>query len=323
MNRKKYYYDEHFFEVINSESNAYYLGLLYADGYVNDKLDYVELTLLEKDFKILERFYFELKSNRKPIYIRNDKYCRLIINSKKIVKDLIMLGCTNNKTHTLNFPDNINENLTHHMIRGYFDGDGSIWCDKRNQYHVQFDGNLNFISGVKKFLNKNLFIENKQVSKRHLNSENNIVVLKYGGNCLTKKIFDLLYDDATLYLERKYEKFLSVICQQDYVIEYDGVHYSKHNVSNLYDIIETISGLKRSKIRSRFNSGWNVNEIIEYGVRDKNKVSVSKYNLNDEFLNTYISLEEAARKNNCNSDSISRNAKKNRKYKNYYWRINK
>ena len=208
MDKRKYYYDEHFFEAINSESNAYYLGLLYADGYVNDRLGYVELTLHKNDFKILERFYLELKSNRKPIYIRNNKYCRLMINSKKIVKDLIMLGCTNNKTHTLKFPNNINDNLIHHMIRGYFDGDGSVWCDKkRNQFHVQFDGNLEFINGVMNFIDEKLFIENKKLGKRHLNRDDNIVVLKYGGNCLTKKIFNLLYKNAIIYLERKYEKF--------------------------------------------------------------------------------------------------------------------
>jgi len=38
--------------------------------------------------------------------------------------------------------------------------------------------------------------------------------------------------------------------------------------------------------------------LLKYGIkRIKNKLSVSKYNNNNEFLDTYVSLEEAARKN--------------------------
>lgn len=143
--KKKYYYNEDFFNEINTESKAYFLGLLYADGYINDKLKYVELTLHKDDCEIINQFIVELKSNRKPVFIKNKKYCRIIINSEKMVNDLIVLGCTNNKTHTLKFPNNISDKLMHHMIRGYFDGDGSIWCTaKRNQYNVQFDGNHDF-----------------------------------------------------------------------------------------------------------------------------------------------------------------------------------
>ena len=36
MASKKYFYDDNYFEKIDSEDKAYYLGFLYADGYVNN-----------------------------------------------------------------------------------------------------------------------------------------------------------------------------------------------------------------------------------------------------------------------------------------------
>lgn len=320
--KKKYYYDEDYFKEINTESKAYFLGLLYADGYINDKLNYVELTLLKDDCEIINQFVCELKSNRKPILIKNKKYSRIIINSEKIVSDLIKLGCTNHKTHTLKFPENINGDFIHHMIRGYFDGDGSIWRDvNRNQFNVQFDGNYDFLIGVSKAINNYLFILNKSFGKRHKNRTDNIVTLKYGGNCIVKKIYEYLYNNANFYLKRKKEKFLMINCQYRNNIEYNGVQYGGHNIHILYDIIQNKTDLTRNKIHSRLMNGWNVYDIIIYGKRDKNKKSVSKFDLNNFFLETYISLEEAARQNNAYSDAISRNAKKNRKYKNFYWRF--
>lgn len=39
-----------YFENIDTEEKAYWLGFLYADGYVNANEDKIELCLAEKDF---------------------------------------------------------------------------------------------------------------------------------------------------------------------------------------------------------------------------------------------------------------------------------
>ena len=44
------------FENIDTEEKAYWLGFLYADGYVNANEDKIELCLAEKDFHHLEKF---------------------------------------------------------------------------------------------------------------------------------------------------------------------------------------------------------------------------------------------------------------------------
>lgn len=320
---KKYYYDDNFFEKIDSESKAYFLGLLYADGYVNNKLNYIELTLKSDDLEIINKLISEIKSNRIPYSIKNGKYYRLIINSPKMTNDLINLGCINNKTHLLKFPNNISDELIHHMIRGYFDGDGSIWCTaKQNQYHIQFDGNYDFLIGVHTTINNHLFIENKLFSKRYKNRIDNIVTLRYGGNCVIKKIYDYLYFNANFYINRKRDKFLLANCKYNIQYEYNGTIYSGHNIHQLFNLIIKNTGLKRNEIHNRLMSGWNVYDIMKYGKLNKKMKKISKYDLDNNFIESYDSLNNAAEINNINPDAISRNAKKHRKYKNFYWRFN-
>jgi|AntAceMinimDraft_18_1070375.scaffolds.fasta_scaffold22457_2 hypothetical protein len=266
MANKIYFYDEDYFKNINSEEKGYFLGFLYADGYVNDigYNNYVELTLSIIDEYILEKFLKLIKSNRK-IYKINNKYSRIIINSKKIVNDLKKYGCVNNKTHNLKFPNNINEKYFKHIIRGYFDGDGCVWLTN-NTYHLQFTGNIDFLYGIENYLLKNLNIKKKDhYSPCNRNRKNNIRALKYGGNQIVTKIFNLLYKDSTIYLKRKYEKFLIAkenIKEKNHIVFYKGIEYDSYNKGKLIDIIQNKTIFNRDIISSRLIRGWTVDEII-------------------------------------------------------------
>lgn len=126
---RRYTVNENYFECVDTIDKAYFLGLLYSDGYVNSGGFY--LSLCETDLSILEVFKktigysgdIKTKSNG------NEKHCiqkHLNIHSSKLAKSLISLGCVQNKTHILKYPSFLNEKLTSHFIRGYFDGDGCI-----------------------------------------------------------------------------------------------------------------------------------------------------------------------------------------------------
>ncbi len=272
MAHKIYYYNDDFFEVINSEEKAYYLGLLYADGYINDigYNSYVELTLQIEDKYILELFLSTLNSNRVPSEIKNGKYSRIVLNSKKIVDDLKNFGCINKKTHFLKFPSNIEHKYLHHLIRGYFDGDGCIWQNKiDNQYHISFTGNIDFLIGIEEYILGNLLLDKKKhYSPCNRNRKNNIRALKYGGNQIITKIFDLLYKDSTIYLHRKHEKFINAknnIKEKNHIISYNGITYDSYNKDKLIDIIENKTTYNRDVISSRLIKGWTVEELINSG----------------------------------------------------------
>ena len=64
---KKYFADETFFDVINTEEKAYWLGFIYADGYITTKRNNgnqsLGITLSKSDKEHLEKFKRSIKSN--------------------------------------------------------------------------------------------------------------------------------------------------------------------------------------------------------------------------------------------------------------------
>ena len=87
--------NENYFESIDTEHKAYWLGFMLADGCVNKSRDRIELSLKEEDYDHLVKFKNDLNSGHKigkKIKTINDKVYisyRLGFNSKKMKKDLI------------------------------------------------------------------------------------------------------------------------------------------------------------------------------------------------------------------------------------------
>lgn len=200
--------DETYFETINTEEKAYWLGFLYADGNVNK--NNIEISLKYDDIEHLEKFKKSLNSDVKitdgyrkcKVSTNPDKelrYARLIITSTKMTNDLIKLGCVPNKSLTLTFPteEQVPNHLIRHFIRGYFDGDGCVSIDKSKTPSILFQvtGTYDMLINIKKFFN----------IKANVHKIINIHDLRCKGNKKAIEIFDILYKDANIYLQRKYD----------------------------------------------------------------------------------------------------------------------
>lgn len=61
----------------------------------------------------------------------------LRFSSVDMCRDLFNLGIPKNKSVSIKFPTFLNEDLIHHFIRGYFDGNGCIWSGKRKRMVVK------------------------------------------------------------------------------------------------------------------------------------------------------------------------------------------
>lgn len=126
--KRQYDFDQHFFSELVSEPQAYYLGLLFADGSVFSG-NKTEITLQEQDVHILEAFRVCLGHSPplsyRPFETRKNCY-RLTFCSKKMYDDLQSWGITPAKTHTLELKRQIPNHLKTHFIRGFWDGDGYI-----------------------------------------------------------------------------------------------------------------------------------------------------------------------------------------------------
>jgi FKBP-type peptidyl-prolyl cis-trans isomerase SlpA len=115
---RKYNCDENYFEKIDTFEKAYWLGLLFADGYVRKRKQFngkhkqggiVGISLKNGDEYLLNKFINDLKSNYSLTKQIKDDFLssKLEINSSKMVDDLIKLGCVPKKSLIL-LPPKIN-----------------------------------------------------------------------------------------------------------------------------------------------------------------------------------------------------------------------
>ena len=210
--KRKYPIVEDFFDKINTEEKAYFLGFLYADGYNNTDRNSVNLSLKEDDKEILEILNNLLQPNKPLQYVEfkaanfSNQY-RLVIANKHISQKLVELGCGKAKTHTLTFPtkEQVPSHLIRHFVRGYFDGDGSVSGDKQKQFC--FVGTIDFLLPLQQILIKELNLSKTKLDCRHKGRDNEIRSLRYCGINQCIKFRDWLYEGATIYLERKKNMF--------------------------------------------------------------------------------------------------------------------
>ena len=203
--------DESIFERIDTEEKAYWLGFLYADGYVNNRQ--IELTLKAEDLEHIQKFKAFTKSEHKISHRKEINAYRITICSPKIALDLMNLGCTQAKSLTLTFPskEQVPEHLIHHFMRGYFDGDGCI-AYGQGQYRLSILGTSEFLDKYEDYILNILNRTNR--NKRRYNGQ--ALSIQYAGTEQVYKIYNFLYKDATIYLDRKYNKFLkNAVLRQD------------------------------------------------------------------------------------------------------------
>lgn len=210
-----------FFKKIDSEASAYFLGFLYSDGCVQIKNNTytVSLKLKSNDQIILEQFR-NIMSPSSPIKITQNKgssntYSYFRINQKEICEQLIFHGCIPNKSLILQFPETVPNKLISHFLRGYSDGDGTIYKNHfKNKKTIntiwKIISTKQFCNQVANILKEQLDINCSQSLSRPKTNQIT-TALSVGGNLQTKKLLDWMYQGATVYLPRKYDKYLEFI----------------------------------------------------------------------------------------------------------------
>lgn len=198
-----------YFSTINSNEKAYFLGFIYADGHINIKRNSLKIDLSSKDSHILQSFSDILYGNNYvKTYTRNDKnYAYLQVVSKQIVSDLKNSGLKQQKTCDLQFP-NIEEKYWSHFMRGLIDGDGCIYPQKPLI-------NLICTKDIARFVIDNIFSKFKFRSSEKIcqlsDGVSEISSIRLQGISQSKIFLDWLYQDSTIHLHRKYEKYQQVL----------------------------------------------------------------------------------------------------------------
>ncbi len=192
-----------------SPEMAYVLGLIITDGCIS-KAGQVSLNM--NDNELLEKVKKVLGSEHKiePSKHQKGLYC-FHFARVKLVEDLLKFGISSRKSLTVKFPDVPQDFLTH-FIRGVFDGDGSVYFDKRSKnYPIR----TNFHSGSKDFIEKleDSLIKLGMPKRRKISQQKTKNGVYYGiryGHKDSLKLHTILYNNTQngLFLARKYKRFL-------------------------------------------------------------------------------------------------------------------
>lgn len=195
-----------------SANMAYIIGFTYADGYLvrtdnnKDNIPFYRLGwhLAHKDISILQRFKDELQLTS-DIKVLADGSIDLRTTNQALCIFMLEKGVLPNKTKRLSMPDMPIE-MEPHFIRGYFDGDGTVY--RRKQKNDSWLS-INIVGSTKYFLQTIGDVMRARIRViPKIRSKGTYWVLEFN-NMESIAIYRWLYDnDNSLFLDRKRQVFV-------------------------------------------------------------------------------------------------------------------
>lgn len=211
VNKRKYFVDESFFEVIDTQEKAYVMGWFYSDGSNSLSPNIAKIDVAEDSVDILVKIKDVLGSNARIVAMKNsaNSYAgenaqmlhRLGIYNKRVSKQIAALGICGNMTYTRTWPEWLTEELEPHFIRGLIDGDGCISVSKKNGFAISYWGTEMMCDGLSRVLTK-IGVEH---SHRTDKNGHNYVRITKQTECV--KFADYIYEESTIYLARKFDNY--------------------------------------------------------------------------------------------------------------------
>lgn len=202
-------YNRNAFEKIETEEEAYWLGFILADGYINEERKLLQIKLAEKDKKHLKKFlqflqFQDIENNIKTdiggAYTRDNKCCVVKINGEQLIKNLNQFNLFQAKS-TKEVPCVLNnKTLEKAYIRGIIDGDGYL---RTTQNGFGIVGSYEVLEYIKNYIHNNIC----DMSNVSIVEHGTIYKLAVNGINKTSKIINYFYKDANIYLDRKYSIF--------------------------------------------------------------------------------------------------------------------
>jgi hypothetical protein len=208
-------FNEDYFEIIDSEDKAYWLGFIAADGCVYHRVikkrnglrhNYsLIMSTAELDLEHLTKFCSSIKANFIPKLmnkrVSNPCY-QLTFYSKKIFDDLNHKGIVPKKSLILKPPKHVPNKFIKHWIRGYFDGDGSIFLTSKSQrYRADILGTFKVLDFIR---------DNVGNIGTDIRCQGKIFSYRISKQIELKQLRNFMYNDSTIWLERKRIKFFNM-----------------------------------------------------------------------------------------------------------------
>jgi transposase-like protein/intein-encoded DNA endonuclease-like protein len=198
---------EDFFDNIDSEKKAYYLGWIMADGNVsiyNNQYS-LKLHIGFQDKHIIDDFLKDIKATYIPkekesilnTTGKKHKSYYVSLTSKHMIESLISLGVIPNKTGK-EFIPNIPKRFLKDFLRGFFDGDGITSIGEKNK--IGFVSSKYMIIQILELLKWNLSIQPHHTTPY-------IYYFLTSSKDKIKDLYNYMYKDANVFIKRKHDRF--------------------------------------------------------------------------------------------------------------------
>ena len=230
--RRKYTFNECYFDKIDTEEKSYWLGFFFADGCVRKNT--FSCVLKSDDDYHLSRFLGAIDANNVSLKYRDTAYnTRSVgfwITSEHMVKMLNSMGFVERKTYVNSeyIFTRIPEELKIHFIRGYWDGNG---CVKLRQNRFGDIGvvclNEKLLTAFTEYFNNRAGDNRFSKVFKDINGYFRIVICGEKA----KTVCNWFYENCTVCLDRKYKKYLQF---KTYTKNYRGIRQRKSGRYQVY-----------------------------------------------------------------------------------------
>ena len=203
--------DTTFFDVIDSEQKAYVLGFIIADGCIS-KNGTLMFANQEEDKDVLEKIKIALQCDALIRRIESDvrkSQMLFSVHCLQYQSALLTMGIDNRKTYTFEMSSVlpfVPNSLERHLLRGMFDGDGGLGLykypyQKKHSVALTYTGRLNVCEYVREKFGLSTKLAHEKGDFYSVRSTCRADVIRIG---------HYLYDDATIYMDRKMDKVIAI-----------------------------------------------------------------------------------------------------------------
>lgn len=192
-----YRLNEGAFDSLDTEASAYWLGFIYADGFTGRNLLSVHLNVRDRQQVVALREFLE---SDVPIVEDGGNKVTVTVNSARLCMRLNALGVVVGRNRFELIQANLPLGVVRHFIRGYTDGDGSLTTSPKPR--IKFTGQPDILLWIREQIYDYLGIAG---TEPYRTKSDKVKDLTYSGRFQAPRIAHWLYDDATTYMDRKYE----------------------------------------------------------------------------------------------------------------------
>lgn len=228
-NLRKYSCNDDYFKV-QSCNMAYVLGMLASDGNVAKTENQINIVLDAEDTEVLEKIRQELQISR-PLktFHRSDEAVntKMSVFSSTMKRDLAHYSIVPAKTFILQPPELLKEEYYIDYIRGYFDGDGSVYICNNGSCGVSIVGaSKPMMEWIRRILAEkyNITCTKLESFKRlyKVNEEHIFYRVTYYGTKIIELYKAFYHCEDLIYMKRKKDKFETILMNK-YPRDYESL----------------------------------------------------------------------------------------------------